>query len=184
MALSDQFDNQAINGGGSAPNLTGIIARLEDINNPTNPSATPDFDDFVEAFVNSVDGLWATDESQVAMICGPATYRLAGKAFRDIQAADLGAIAFSDYARQHFGSFTTNKRMPDPASTIQRALVFRQGRSMMGGSMGMRTAVCPHWGEISIDDIYSGSAKGERYFTLHILVGDVILVQPDAYALP
>ena len=183
MALSDEFDNQAINGDGSAPNLTGIIARLEDINNPQDPAATPDFDTFVESFVDSVDGLWALDESQVAMIVGPATYRLAGRAFRDIQAADLGAIAFSDYARQNYGSFSTNKRMPDPASSIQRAIVFRQGRSMMGGSMGMRTAVCPHWGEVGIDDIYSGSAKGERYYTLHVLVGDVILVQPDAYAL-
>ena len=46
----------------------------------------------------------------------------------------------------------------------------------------MRTAVCPHWGEVSIDDIYSGSAKAERYFTMHVLLGDVILVQPNAYA--
>ena len=51
----------------------------------------------------------------------------------------------------------------------------------MGGSGGMRTAVCPHWNMISIDDIYSGSAQGERYFTMHVLLGDVILVQPDAY---
>ena len=53
---------------------------------------------------------------------------------------------------------------------------------MMGGSGGMRTAVCPHWNEVSIDDIYSGSGKGERYFTMHVLLGDVILIQPDAYA--
>ncbi len=54
---------------------------------------------------------------------------------------------------------------------------------MMGGSMGMRTAVAPHWGEISIADPYTGSAQGERYFTLHVLVGDVILTQPAAYSL-
>ena len=46
----------------------------------------------------------------------------------------------------------------------------------------MRTAVCPHWNVIDIDDIYSGSGKGERYFTMHVLLGDVILVQPNAYA--
>ena len=47
----------------------------------------------------------------------------------------------------------------------------------------MRTAVCPVWfGSISIDDIYSGAKKGERYFTLSVLLGDVILVQPAAYA--
>ena len=46
----------------------------------------------------------------------------------------------------------------------------------------MRTAVCPHWGEISIDDIYSGSAAGTRAFTMHVILGDVILVQPGAYS--
>ena len=46
----------------------------------------------------------------------------------------------------------------------------------------MRTAVCATWNEISIDDIYSGSASGERFFTMHVLLSDVIVVQPDAYA--
>ena len=45
----------------------------------------------------------------------------------------------------------------------------------------IRTAVCPHWGYVSIDDIYSGSAKGERYFTASVLLGDVLVVQPSAY---
>ena len=52
---------------------------------------------------------------------------------------------------------------------------------MMGGAGAMRTAFCPHWNEISIDDIYSGSASGTRHFTMHVLIGDMILVQPDAY---
>ena len=72
--------------------------------------------------------------------------------------------------------------MPDAAATIQQAILYRKGRSMMGGSGAMRTAVCPQWNEISIDDIYSGSASGERFFTMHVLLGDVILVQTDAYS--
>ncbi len=123
MALSDALDQQLINGSGVAPNLFGIIKRLEDIDNPTNPGSTPDFDDFIESFVNSVDGLWAVDESQVAMLVGPQTYRLAGKAFRDIASSDLGAESFSTYAAKNFGSFSTNARMPDPVSTIQRAII-------------------------------------------------------------
>ena len=81
---------------------------------------------------------------------------------------------------EHRG-FWTNKRMPDAASTIQQAILYRKGRSMMGGAGAVRTAVCAHWNEISIDDIYSGSASGTRFFTMHVLLGDVILVQPDAY---
>ena len=46
----------------------------------------------------------------------------------------------------------------------------------------MRTAVCPTWGSISIDDIFSGALKGQRAFTVSVLLGDVILVQPSAYA--
>ena len=71
--------------------------------------------------------------------------------------------------------------MSDPVSNVQQAVLYRMGRSMMGGAGAMRTAVCPHWNEISIDDIYSGSARGERYFTMHVLLGDVIVVQGDAY---
>ena len=48
--------------------------------------------------------------------------------------------------------------------------------------MGCEPLCVRIWNMISIDDIYSGSAEGERYFTMHVLLGDVILVQPDAYA--
>ncbi len=183
LVLSDELDKQMINGDGQAPNLTGIIERLETINDPTNPGATPDFDDFVEAFTDSVDGLWSTTPKEVGIVAGVDTFKLAAKSFRDIVAADLGSVAFTDYAATHYGGFWTNKRMPAPVSTIQRAIVYRMGRSMMGASGGMRTSVCPHWGSISIDDIFSASASGTRAYTMHVLLGDVILVQPDAYAL-
>ena len=88
------------------------------------------------------------------------------------------------------GGWWTNKRMPAAAGDVQQAILYRMGRSFMGGRMGgdgmkmqgIRTAVCPHWNEIGIDDIYTGSVKAERYFTFHVLLGDVILIQPDAYA--
>ena len=114
--------------------------------------------------------------NEVAVVCGPETYRLSAKTFRDVAEKDLGDMAFADYAMAKYGGWWTNKRMPDKAAHVQQAILHRKGRS------GTRTAVCPHWNEISIDDIYSGSASGERYFTMHVLLGDVILVQPDAYA--
>ena len=174
-----------INGDGSAPNLAGMFQRLTD---PTTaPTAVADFDTFVGAFAGGIDGLWASTVQDVAVVCGVETYRLSAQTFRDIATADLGDMAFSDYAMAKYGGWWTNTRMPDPATfmtvdNVQQAILYRKGRSMMGGSMGMRTAVCPHWGEVSIDDVYSGSAQAERYFTMHVLLGDVILVQPDAYA--
>ena len=180
LALSDELDDQTINGNGTAPNLAGIFERLTDPSAPGAAVAT--FDDFVAAFAGGIDGLWANTIKEVAIVAGVDTYRLSAQTFRDIATADLGDKAFADYAMQHFGGFWTNKRMPAKASHVQQAILYRKGRSMMGGSGAMRTAVCPHWNEISIDDIYSGSAKGERYFTMHVLLGDVILVQPSAYA--
>ncbi len=178
LALSDALDDQGLNGDGTAPNLTGLFERLSD---PTAaPTGIADFDDFVAAFAGGVDGLWASRMNEIGVVCGPATYRLAAQTFRDISTADLGAESFADYAMRLYGGFWTNKRMPDPATfmsvdNVQQAILHRKGRT------GMRTAVCPHWNAIDIDDIYTGSAKAERYFTMHVLLGDVILVQPDAY---
>ena len=186
LVLSDELDKQGINGDGQAPNITGILKRLTD---PTAPMSVADFDAFVAAFADAVDGLWAGTAKDVGIVCGPATYRLSAKAFRDrvIETGNRGGVslgdeAFSDYAMRQYGGWWTNKRMPDAASNVQQAILYRKGRSMMGGSGGIRTAVCPHWNEITIDDIYSGSAQGERFVTMHVLLGDVILVQPDAYA--
>ena len=173
MALSDELDDQAINGNGTAPNLAGFLSRLT---SGTDPTAVATFDNFVAAFAGGVDGLWASRMNEVAIVCGVDTYRLSAKTFRDAAGQDLGDTSFADYAMAKFGGWWTNKRMPAPASNIQKAILHRRGRA------GMRTAVCPHWGVVSIDDIYSGSAKGERHFTAHVLLGDVILVQPDAYA--
>ena len=188
LALSDQLDDQAINGNGTAPNLSGIFQGLTD---PTAaPSAVATFDDFVAAFAGGVDGLWANTVKEVAIVGGVETYRLSAATFRDPAtgtAGGRGDKAFSDYGMSMYGAWLTNSRMPDPATfmtvdDVQQAILYRMGRSMMGGAGAMRTAVCPHWNVIDIDDIYSGSAQGERYFTMHVLLGDVILVQPNAYA--
>ena len=185
LALSDSLDGQMINGNGTPPNLSGMFQRLTD---PTAaPTAVADFDAFVSAFAGGIDGLWANTVQDVAIVCGVETYRLSAQTFRDIATADLGDMAFSDYAMAKYGGWWTNTRMPVSATVmsvnnVQQAILYRKGRSMEGGSMGMRTAVCPHWGEVSIDDIYSGSASAERFFTMHVLLGDVIVVQPAAYA--
>ena len=180
LAISDELDDQAINGDGQAPNLKGMFNVLTDPSAPAAGVAT--FDSFVAAFADGVDGLWSSTVKDVAIVAGVEAWRLSAKTFRDATGQDLGDKAFSDYAMEHYGGWWTNKRMPAKVAHIQQAILYRKGRSMMGGAGAMRTAVCPHWNEISIDDIYSGSAKGERYFTMHVLLGDVILVQPDAYA--
>ena len=183
LVLSDELDGQVINGadGNSGADLKGVLNALTD---PTAPTAVADFDAFVGEFAGGVDGLWALTTKDVGVVCGPATYQLSAKTFRDVgqNNGHRGDISFADYATANAGGWWTNKRMPAAASNIQQAILYRKARSMMGGAGAMRMAVCPHWNEVAIDDIYSGSAQGERFFTMHVLLGDVILVQPSAYA--
>ena len=71
LALSDELDDQAINGDGTAPNLAGVFERLDD---PTvAPTVVADFDAFAAAHAGGVDGLWASTLEDVCVVCGPAT---------------------------------------------------------------------------------------------------------------
>ncbi len=179
LALSDKLDEQGLTGDGMAPNLAGMFSRLTDPD--PAPGTVANFDDFARAHADGIDGLWAATIRDVGIVVGPATMKLAARTF---QTADSykGELSAAAYAMDKTGGFWTNKRMPDGDNdNVQQAILYRSGASMMNGSGAMRKAVCPHWNVIDIDDIYSGSAKGERYFTMHVLLGDVILVQPDAY---
>ena len=173
LVMSAELDDQIVNGNGAAPNISGLFKALADADDPAD---VVDFDGFVATFAGAVDGLWSSRVKDVGIVCGPATYQASAKTFRDIATADLGAIAFSDYARAHFGGWWTNSRMPDAAANIQKGILRRTGRT------GIRTAVCPHWGGLSIDDVYSGSASGTRFVTFHVLLGDVLVIQPGAYS--
>ena len=183
LVLSDALDQQAINGDGVAPNLVGMFQRLGD---PTAaPTDVSDFDAFAAAHADGIDGLWANTLKDVSIVCGPATMSLAARTFQSA-ASYKGEMSAAAYAMMQTGGFWTNKRMPDAetfmtVTDVQQAILYRKGRSMMGGAGAMRTAVCPHWNEVSIDAIFSGSASGVRAFTMHVLLGDVIVVQPDAY---
>ena len=172
--LSDEYDRQCISGDGQAPNVNGLINQLTD---PTDPTAVVNFDAFVASFVDQVDGLWSMTGKDVAIVTNPDAWKMSAKTFRDA-AADLGDKAFSDYAMEHFGGWWCNSRMPSTAATIARGIVYRKGRT------GLRTASHPTWGSMSITDIYSDAASGQTHFTLAVLVGDkVLVIQPDAYDL-
>ena len=179
-SLSDAYDDQCINGNGTAPNVEGLIKQLTD---PMNPTAVAAFDDWVEAFADQIDGLWATMVSEVAIVANVDAYKLAAKSFRGAATAGAPNQTAADYLRAATAGFWTNSRMPSTPSSgansnIARGIVHRMGRA------GLRTASHPTWGTLGIDDQFTDSASGQRHFTLHTLVGSkVLLVQPDAYDL-
>lgn len=177
MALSDEYDEQCIAGNGTSPNVEGLIKQLTD---PTDPTAVADFDAYLKAFSDQIDGLWASMLSEVAIVANVDAYKLSATKFRDVGTNNghRGDTSFADYARTHTGGWWTNKRMPATASNIARGIVHRKGRA------GLTTAVHPTWGSLSIDDVYTDSASATRHFTLHVLVGSKVLItQPSAYGL-
>ena len=174
--LSEKIDDQLINGDGMNDDVTGVFQRLSD---PTDPTAVADFDAFAAAFANGIDGLWANTIEEVGIVVGRDTYRLSARTFQSATNYK-GELSAAAYARQHTAGWWTNKRMPATVSNIQQAILCRKGRSMMPAPT--RLAVCPVWfGSISVDDQYTRASHGERLYTLSVLLGDVILVQPDAY---
>ena len=180
LALSSELDEQGLNGAGgnSGADLIGLFQRVTD---PSAPLAVVDFNAFAASHASMIDGLWANSLKDVMIVVGPETYRLAARTFQTTTGS-AGEVSASAYAAMNTGGFWTNSRMPDAAGNVQQALGYRSNRDMMGGAGAMRTAVLPHWGFVDIDDIYTGSASGTRFFTMHVLCGDLLLVQPDAYA--
>ena len=184
--LADEVDDQLLNGDGTttnaANNINGLISRLTYATDTI--SAVAGFDDFVAAFAGSIDGLWATEMSEIAIIAGVDTYKVSAAAYRDPAtgtASGRGDTTFADYAVAHTAGWSTNSRMPAKVSDVQSAIVCRVGRSMTPNPM--RTAVSPIWnGTVGIDDIVTGARKGERIYTLYVLIGDVLVVQAGAYA--
>ena len=172
MALSAELDDQIINGDGTGNDLSGLFKALTDA---TADGTTLTFQHGISKLAALVDGLWAVDLMQIHQIVGVDTYRKAASVFAG-SASNKGERPLADYLRDHSGGFRTNSRMPATAATKQAGLAFRAGVS------GIRTAVCPHWGRIGITDIYSGSASAQTAVTFHVLLGDVLVIQPGAYA--
>ena len=169
MALSDEYDDQCINGDGTAPNVEGLIDQLTAA---TAQGTLNTFALFLASLASAIDGLWATRLSEVAVVTNADAYKLSAVQFR----GNSSDLSFSDYARQALGGWWCNSRMPATASTKATGIVYRMGRP------GLRTACHPTWGQIGIDDIFSDSRSGQRHFSVHLLVGDkVLIVQPDAY---
>ena len=169
LSLSAELDNQIINGDGTGNNLSGMFTALTNASAPA--AAVETWKRFLRIQSDGIDGLWATMLSHIAMVVGVETYQVAAATFQGNDSEESAA----SYLERMGESFFTNSRMPAKDSHIQLGILCRKGR------MGMRTAVSPTWGDISVDDIYTQARKGERHFTVNALIGDVILVQPDAY---
>ena len=178
LTMSDELDKLGLNGNNTAPNPQGVLPQLTD---PTDPTDVVDFDAFVAAVAGGIDGgPWAESMTAVLLLVNPETLRKAETTFQSATNYK-GELSAASYIRANSAGFFSSRRMPATDTNIAQAIRYRRGTMGLDGVNAMRTAVCPMWNEVSIDDIYSDSASGIRHFTLHNLIGDVLIEQTDAY---
>lgn len=193
--LAAQLDNLALNGDPSttAAEPQGIIDQLTD---PANPTAVADFDSFISLFADGIDGgPLAESMMDVRVLANADVARLASKTFRDMTinvsetdeadsaraAVSLGSISAASYLEKHSGGLMGHSRMPATASDIAACIRMRLNAMAMGEG-AITYAECPVWQGIEmIVDPYSNSAEATTHFTLHLLIGDILMIQPDAY---
>ena len=180
LVMSDELDKLGLTGNNTAPNPQGLLPQLTD---PTDPTDVVDWPAFVSAVAGGIDGgPWAETMTAVMLLVNPETMRKAETTFQAPTTSGAnGEVSAAAYLRANSAGFFSSRRMPATATNIAQAIRYRRGAMGLDGVNAMRTAVCPMWNEVSIDDIYSDSASGIRHFTLHNLIGDVLIEQTDAY---
>lgn len=170
LVMSDTLDDAIINGDQSPTSeINGLLNQLAD---PVAPDASvATWLQFMKTAASGIEGKWAATLSELAIVVNPETYRLAASTFQGTD-SELSAAASLN---KELDSFWTNARLPDKAAHIAQAVMVRKGQA------GMRRAVLPRWPGLSVDDRYTLGRKGQRQYSVHVLLGDLILVQPDAF---
>ena len=186
LAFHAQLDQYLLNGtGGTTAEPQGLIGSLD---NPTDPTAVVDWDGFVTTLVNGIDGgPWAETLRDVKLVVNAETMRLAESTFpKQVGAVAAGyttkdTMAAARYLREHSGGIVGHSRMPATASSIAPCIRYRNHTMGLDNVNAMRTAVCPVWAYLTIEDPYTGSASATNFLTVHAWIGDVLLEQPSAY---
>lgn len=169
MVMSDQLDNQILNGDGTGANLDGLFNELTD---PTAPGAGDHtFQAWLTRIVGYVDGLYAVDSTGLRLLVGMETYRTFAATLRG---ADT-TTTFAAFAASQTSGVRSTRRIAAATGKVQQAVVRR----------GMEAGICmaPVWmGVEFIRDPYTGAQKGEIVITATTLLGGLAFTRPDAFA--
>ena len=170
MVLSDELDKAIINGTGVSPQLNGLLQQMPDPSAPASGVET--YARYQTAFSSHLDGLYATAPSDIRILMGPHTARHMLGVYR----ANEDSMTAWTLLSQLYGGGRITRRIADPASGIQQAIIARMN------PMGDRIGVAPVWSAVEIiRDPYSAAPEGEVVVTATSLVGGVVLLRPDVF---
>ena len=165
--MSDQLDDQILNGDNTGANLNGLLTELTDPAAPASGAET--LPRYATALSSHVDGLQAYTNRDVRALVGVATYaHMSGVIQAD------GTESAASYVERVYGGLRSTGRIAEPASNIQQAIVRR--------GMEPRVALAPVWSGIEfIRDPYSDAKKAEIIVTALTLVGGLAFVRESAF---
>ena len=153
-AMSDQMDEQVVNGDGTAPNVSGFLAELA---TPDAPADVVAFGSWLAEFLGHVDGISAFNLSDLRAIIGPETFRKVSATFSGV-AGQPEASAY-EYVSSRMGGLSVSARLPDAAANVGTGIV------ALTGYPGAN-AVAPVWDSFAlIRDPYTDAAKGHVSLT-------------------
>ena len=165
--IVDGVNNQLLNGSGSGDGtLAGLFSLLDDPSAPAAGVAT--YGKFNSELLSAIDGVNASERTDVRAVFGLDTYRLAGASFRANNSNDSAL----DLIERGFGGVRAPRaKVPAKASHVQQAV------ARLENPAGDRVAAMPTWGGLEIiRDVYgTNAAQGEIVLTALVLVGDVVL---------
>ena len=154
--LSDQMDNQVINGDGAAPNVAGFFNELPA---PTAAAARATWALYQKAFTDGVDGVNAYSIGDIRAVIGGATYQDMETKYR---ANNTEETAFATVSARS-GGVRVSSRIPAVAANDQKAVF---AKSSYPGT----NAVAPIWEAVQmIRDPYTLAQKGEVRITMLML---------------
>ena len=170
--IVDGVNHQLLNGSGSGDGtLAGLFSLLDDPSDPAAGVAT--YGKFNSELLSAIDGVNASERTDVRAVFGLDTYRLAGATFRANNSNDSSL----DLIERYFGGVRASSKVPAKASHVQQAI------ARLENPAGDRVAAMPTWGGLEVvRDVYgTNAAQGEIVLTAIALVGDVVLTRKAAF---
>ena len=167
-SLAHRVNVQVVNGGGASPQLKSLRSQITAAEAETTAET---FQSYLTKSASYVDGRFAGTLAEVRQVVGIATYANASGLYspRDLSAAD----ALSQRSAG-FRAVTTDF-VPAKSGMVQTGIVRRGAHPM--------SAAAALWSGIRlIRDEVTAAAKGEIVVTALQLIGDVVLIQSDAWA--
>ena len=167
--MDNLLNAQAVNGDGTAPNVSGILNAVA-ATPTTTPSNADDFGDIVARVMGEVDGAWANSPAELRMAMRSDIFAHMATVYRGNQ-SETSAYA---YLSSRMGGAMVSNIIPAISSNYGSVIIHKTGG-------GQRSVIMPVWSAFGIvADPYTLASKGEIRITAALQFNFAVL-DTDAF---